>query len=138
MQTDNVHQLEREDRVERNPGCALELDWVKAVRVNRSAAERRAATLTTRRSIKRDAQAAWLLRAVTCIDLTTLGVGFDPRGLAVDPVGNVLFCDRGNAVVRRIDTAGNISTFAGTGGTTGNAGDGGPRRLPAAPGPLSG
>ena len=80
MPTDNVHQLERVvDGLERNPGCALELDWVKAVRVNRSAAERRAATLTTRRSIKKDAQAAWLLKAVTCIDLTTLA-GDDTPG----------------------------------------------------------
>jgi len=56
----------------RNPGGALDLDWVASLRVDRSAAERRAATLTTRRSVKRDAQAAWLLKAITLIDLTTL------------------------------------------------------------------
>jgi deoxyribose-phosphate aldolase len=56
----------------RNPGMALDLDWVAAFRVDRSATERRAATLTTRRSVKRDAQAAWLLKAITLIDLTTL------------------------------------------------------------------
>jgi deoxyribose-phosphate aldolase len=50
----------------------LELDWVREVRVNRSAVERRAATLGTRRSVKKDWQAAWLLRAVSCMDLTTL------------------------------------------------------------------
>jgi deoxyribose-phosphate aldolase len=50
----------------------LDLDWVAAVRVDRSAAERRAATLTTRRSVKADAQAGWLLKAITLIDLTTL------------------------------------------------------------------
>lgn len=56
----------------RNPGTPLELDAVEAVQVNRSAVERRAATLFKRRSVKKDWQAAWLLRAVTLIDLTTL------------------------------------------------------------------
>ena len=63
----------------RNDGTALELDWVEAVRVNRSAVERRAATLTTRRSVKKEWQAAWLLKAVTLIDLTTLS-GDDTAG----------------------------------------------------------
>lgn len=57
---------------ERNPGTALELDAVRALRVNRSAVERRAATLPGRRTVKKEWQAAWLLRAITCIDLTTL------------------------------------------------------------------
>ena len=56
----------------RNEGHALELDWVDEIRVNLSAAERRVATLPGRRTVKKDAQAAWLLKAVTCIDLTTL------------------------------------------------------------------
>ncbi len=56
----------------RNPGMPLELDWVEEVRVNRSAVERRAATLRTRRTVKKQWQAAWLLRAVTLVDLTTL------------------------------------------------------------------
>src|SRR2546426_11437350 len=56
----------------RNPGVPLDLDWVRALRVNRSAVERRAATIPTRRTVKREWQAAWLLRAITCIDLTTL------------------------------------------------------------------
>src|SRR4051795_4727193 len=56
----------------RNPGVPLDLEWVEDVRVNRSAVERRAATLRTRRTVKREWQAAWLLRAVTLIDLTTL------------------------------------------------------------------
>jgi deoxyribose-phosphate aldolase len=64
---------------ERNPGIALDLGWVKAMRVNLSAVERRAATMGTRRSVKKDWQAAWLLRAVTCIDLTTLS-GDDTPG----------------------------------------------------------
>src|SRR2546422_7477510 len=56
----------------RNPGVPLDLDWIRAVRVNRSAVERRAATIPTRRTVKKEWQAAWLLRAVTCVDLTTL------------------------------------------------------------------
>ena len=77
--TSNVHHLPRSnEEPARNPGIALELDWVDAVRVNRSAAERRAATLSTRRSIKKDAQAAWLLKAITCIDLTTLAADDTP------------------------------------------------------------
>ncbi len=59
-------------REERNPGTPLDLDLVRALRVNRSAVERRAATIPTRRTVKREWQAAWLLRAITCIDLTTL------------------------------------------------------------------
>ena len=66
----------------RNPGMPLELEWVEHVQVNRSAAERRASTLSTRRSVKREWQAAWLLKAVTCIDLTTLS-GDDTPGRVV-------------------------------------------------------
>jgi deoxyribose-phosphate aldolase len=57
---------------ERNPGTPLDLDWVRDVRVNTSAVERRAATLPKRRTVKKDWQAAWYLRAITCMDLTTL------------------------------------------------------------------
>jgi len=56
----------------RNPGMPLDLAWVRAVRVNRSAVERRTATLPKRRTVKKQWQAAWLLRAVTLMDLTTL------------------------------------------------------------------
>ncbi len=56
----------------RNPGMALDMDWVRAAQANTSAIERRAATLPGRRSVKKDYQAAWLLKAITCIDLTTL------------------------------------------------------------------
>jgi len=64
---------------QRNPGMPLDLDWVVGARVNRSAVERRTATLPGRRSVKKEWQAAWLLRAVTCIDLTTLA-GDDTPG----------------------------------------------------------
>ena len=56
----------------RNPGMPLDLEAVLALRVNRSAVERRAATIPTRRTVKKEWQAAWLLRAITCMDLTTL------------------------------------------------------------------
>jgi deoxyribose-phosphate aldolase len=64
---------------DRNPGTPLDLDWVAATRVNRSAIERRAESLVRRRSVKKQWQAAWLLRAITCIDLTTLS-GDDTPG----------------------------------------------------------
>jgi deoxyribose-phosphate aldolase len=63
----------------RNAGTALTLDWIEDCRINFSAAERRVATLPGRRTVKKDAQAAWLLKAVTCIDLTTLS-GDDTAG----------------------------------------------------------
>ncbi len=63
----------------RNPGIPLDLDWVGGVRVNRSAVERRAAQIPGRRSVKKRWQAAWYLRAITCIDLTTLA-GDDTPG----------------------------------------------------------
>ena len=67
------------DHSERNPGQALNLDWVMAAQANTSAIERRAATLGTRRSVKNTHQAAWLLRGVSCIDLTSLS-GDDTEG----------------------------------------------------------
>lgn len=57
---------------QRNPGIPLDLDWVDAVQVNRSAVERRCSSLTKRRSIKKEWQVAWLLKAIRCMDLTTL------------------------------------------------------------------
>ena len=56
----------------RNPGMPLDLSWVRAARANRSAIERRAATIPRRRTVKKEYQAAWLLRAITLMDLTTL------------------------------------------------------------------
>ncbi len=63
----------------RNPGMALDLDWVRLAQANTSAIERRAQTLPGRRSLKKDHQAAWLLKAITLIDLTTLS-GDDTEG----------------------------------------------------------
>ena len=56
----------------RNPGFPLDLDWVGRIRMNRSALERRASTIGTRRTVKKEWQAAWLLKAITLMDLTTL------------------------------------------------------------------
>jgi len=56
----------------RNPGIPLDTAWLAEVRTNRAAIERRTATLPTRRTVKKEWQAAWLLRAISCIDLTTL------------------------------------------------------------------
>src|SRR6202521_2432463 len=55
-----------------NRGMPLNLDWVKQVRVNTSAVERRAQTHVARRTVKKEWQVAWLLRAISCMDLTTL------------------------------------------------------------------
>lgn len=77
----------------RNPGTELDLDVVAATRVNRSAVERRAATLPARRTVKKEWQAAWLLRAITCMDLTTLA--------GDDTPGNVLrLCAKARRPVR--------------------------------------
>ena len=65
----------------RNPGMPLDLEWVESLTSNRSAIERRAATLGGRRTVKREWQAAWLIRAIQCMDLTTLS--------GDDTVGNV-------------------------------------------------
>src|SRR5438105_1125842 len=78
----------------RNPGMPLDMDWVRQVRINRSAVERRAVTIPTRRTVKKEWQVAWLLRAITCIDLTTLA--------GDDTPGNVLrLCAKARHPVRR-------------------------------------
>ncbi|MCF3592604.1 deoxyribose-phosphate aldolase [Rhodobacteraceae bacterium LMO-12] len=77
----------------RNEGMALDLDWVQRVQANTSAIERRAATLPGRRSVKKDYQAAWLCKAVNCIDLTTLA--------GDDTVGRVMrLCAKARQPVR--------------------------------------
>lgn len=67
------------DQAYRNPGIPLDLAWVREIRINRSAVERRAATIPTRRTVKKAHQAGWLLRAITLMDLTTLS-GDDTPG----------------------------------------------------------
>ena len=56
----------------RNPGIDFSLDLISSISVNRSAVERRCANYGPRRSIKKENQAAWLLKAITLMDLTTL------------------------------------------------------------------
>ena len=65
--------------IERNPGMEFNPDLFGRIRINRSAVERRAATIGTRRTVKKEYQAAWLLKALSCIDLTTLA-GDDTPG----------------------------------------------------------
>src|SRR6266851_3399429 len=83
-----------QEHLTRNPGMPLDMDWVRQARVNRSAVERRAATIPTRRTVKKEWQVAWLLRAITCIDLTTLA--------GDDTPGNVQrLCDKARHPVRQ-------------------------------------
>lgn len=63
----------------RNEGTQLNLDWIDDLQVNMSGVERRTASLPGRRTVKKDYQAAWLLKAISCIDLTTLS-GDDTAG----------------------------------------------------------
>ncbi|WP_422032167.1 deoxyribose-phosphate aldolase [Roseovarius sp.] len=63
----------------RNAGLPLDMAWLRSVQANTSAIERRAKTLPGRRTVKKDHQAAWLCRAISCIDLTTLS-GDDTEG----------------------------------------------------------
>ena len=62
----------------RNPGLPLDLDWVGRISMNRSALERRASTIGARRTVKKEYQLAWLLKAITLIDLTTLNADDTP------------------------------------------------------------
>jgi deoxyribose-phosphate aldolase len=71
--------LRLHDAAERNPGMPLNAEEIARIRVNRSAVERRAAAIPARRTVKKAHQAAWLLRAISCIDLTTLS-GDDTPG----------------------------------------------------------
>ena len=79
MQLDSKDRLLPQAVEMRNPGMELDLDWVRRLQANTSAIERRAATLPGRRTVKKDYQAAWLCKAISCIDLTTLA-GDDTAG----------------------------------------------------------
>ncbi|MDY0009019.1 MAG: deoxyribose-phosphate aldolase, partial [Bdellovibrionales bacterium] len=69
----------KSSRQARNPGFDLNLEWLEGTEVNFSAVERRTATLLGRRTVKKEWQAAWLLKALSCIDLTALN-GDDTAG----------------------------------------------------------
>jgi deoxyribose-phosphate aldolase len=78
----------------RNEGMPMDLDYLDTIRVNRSAVERRTAVMGKRRSVKKEWQAAWLLKALSCIDLTTLS--------GDDTPGNVIrLCSKARNPVRR-------------------------------------
>lgn len=78
----------------RNPGTTFDLDWLDHIQANLSAIERRTKTLGGRRSVKKQWQAGWLLRAITCMDLTTLS--------GDDTVGRVRrLCAKAKNPVRR-------------------------------------
>ncbi len=64
--------LKENSGVTRNPGMDFKLDKISNIAINKSAVERRCSNYGTRRSIKKDKQAAWLLKAITLMDLTTL------------------------------------------------------------------
>ncbi len=96
----NVDETAHQDG-DRNPGTKFDAAPVRDVRINRSAIERRAATMGTRRTVKKDWQAAWLLHAVKTIDLTTLS-GDDTPGTvkrlcakAIQPIRQELLNDLG-------------------------------------------
>ena len=67
---------------DRNTGVPLLTDWFEQIAVNTQAAMRRAATLTTRRTVKKEWQAAWLVNAIRCMDLTTLSGDDTPDRVA--------------------------------------------------------
>ena len=88
--------LRENSGVIRNPGTDFRLDKISNIAINRSAVERRCTNYGTRRSIKKDKQAAWLLKAITLMDLTTLsGDDTDARvrrlcSKAKQPISNKL------------------------------------------------
>jgi deoxyribose-phosphate aldolase len=113
-----------------NPGTTFNQEWVNEVSVNQSSVERRAATLKNRRSLKKEWQAAWLLKAISCIDLTSLS-GEDTPGRikrlcakAIHPVRRDIIEDLGVSSLNlttgavcvyhvMVDTA--VAALAGTG-----------------------
>jgi len=102
-------------RLKRNPGTRLDMDWVDHIAVNRSAVERRTKTLLGRRSVKKEWQAAWLLKALSCIDLTTLSGDDTPERVrrlcakALNPVGKETLAALG--MERRSLTTGAVCVY---------------------------
>ena len=65
--------------IDRNPGLPFDAEAIDGIQVNLSAVERRTSSLGGRRTVKKEHQAAWLLKAISCIDLTTLSGDDTPR-----------------------------------------------------------
>jgi deoxyribose-phosphate aldolase len=90
----NAAQTAKNHDLARNEGLPFNTKYFDSININRSAIERRVSTLTGRRSVKKEFQAAWLLKAISMIDLTTLA-GDDTRG-------NVLrLCEKAKNPVRK-------------------------------------
>ena len=81
----------------RNEGTSLDFDLIREIRINRSAVERRADTMGKRRTVKKEWQAAWLIRAISCIDLTTLA-GDDTPGNVLRLCAKAMHPVRGDLV----------------------------------------
>ena len=97
----NFNRREMNPVVVKNNGSPLKLDCINEVRINKSAVEKRCASVINRRTVKKHNQAAWLLKAITCMDLTTLS-GDDTEGRvmrlcskAKNPLRNDLLEDLG-------------------------------------------
>ena len=97
----NFNRREMNPVVVKNNGSPLKLEFINEVRVNKSAVEKRCASVINRRTVKKHNQAAWLLKAITCMDLTTLS-GDDTEGRvmrlcskAKNPLRNDLLEDLG-------------------------------------------
>ncbi|MGX5174897.1 deoxyribose-phosphate aldolase [Aliikangiella sp. IMCC44653] len=75
----NKEQLMQQENTVHNPGVDFQTEWIDNIRINLSAVKRRTSSLTNRRTVKKAYQAAWLIKAISCIDLTTLS-GQDTPG----------------------------------------------------------
>src|SRR6218665_2190291 len=110
----------------RNPGIALDASLLEHGRVTTPAAQRRAESLKARRSVKKQWQAAWLVKAITCIDLTTLAGDDTPQRVA-------RLCAKARRPLRPDLVAGlGLEAAPPRGGAGPRVGEGG---RPAAPGP---
>lgn len=82
VKTDHISLVNQQTLQARNPIAVFELDKIQEIRINKSAVERRAANFAKRRTVKKQWQAAWLLKAITMIDLTTLAGDDTPSNIA--------------------------------------------------------
>jgi deoxyribose-phosphate aldolase len=64
--------INQQSNLSRNPGTKFQLDKFTDININRSAVELRCASYAGRRSVKKHQQAAWLMKVISLIDLTTL------------------------------------------------------------------
>ena len=74
-----MEKINMANEMQRNPGIPYDPSWFQDIKINFPGVKLRAETIGKRRSIKKEWQAAWLLRAVSCMDLTTLSGKFYVR-----------------------------------------------------------